>query len=952
MQAHSLYIYRYREEEGTRHEKENKSNDAGAANLNEIVKKRKLSESDSEVSAPKKRAYSESQSDNINSLEQTGNENNFEEVMESDDQSSVKPTKIKIALKINSKRSSASSEPRHMKETKRKLEDDDESDIFDDLDVERMNVVEDAVSSIRPSLIGEPARQDHNCSEKNQIYDKSKTEYDGSVSLSNNEACHTPKLLGGDVRKITVCSPAVLEDRKHRMKVEIAKLIVKINEGNDDLEKCVERQEFLKAQEIKTSVAMLQEEKITLSLILDRENATEIKEALEQRYKRVGLSQLASTPKSTKPDISCVKQHSFGPDSAKQKDATKDDKKVSPCGGNNFNKKLTPNQQQKLKEKEERARTREEEKMAKELEKKLKEEIKEKEREERNAQKELEKKEREEKKEKEKKDKEQQKERERIERLEQKQKERIEKERIRLAKEEEKIKRQLDKEIEKEELKKEREEEKLKKEKEKERLKKEREEERERLEVIEKQKQAKIAKTFLTFFTKRSSKDIQSNINDPKSTSGDVGRCNQNRDCSLASGVPQHFDQRRNNHLTQFLIKENMRVAPVSRKFIELGNKSKLDDILKSSRWEISSNTYINILKSEEYLPSRRGHTWPIQDLRKAQGLNECNGDDEQDIQVPEEEDEEEQTVASLLELDQSKIVEVDIPDDNLAKGLNERSNNSEIQGQCKTTGMFCTTKAKLLQFHENERPPYWGTWSKKSNIIGPRRPFAQDCHYLDYDYDSDDDWEEEEEGESLSDEEKDKEEDQDLKDEDDDDDDGFFVGHGVLDKEEAHLIDSDEEENAPEKVKTSGISSESTLAKLEEDLEIQKMKMRAEQFEEEYRKQKEMPTKLKPRVFGCFWKNSVDGYTRSSKNSDKEKLVHDQLMKILQPYCCVVLLGENEIANDSEENIPIDTSHSINIRVSNFIHLSYAQFPKALINIRHRRVHHCLTSIFITINR
>ena len=83
------------------------------------------------------------------------------------------------------------------------------------------------------------------------------------------------------------------------------------------------------------------------------------------------------------------------------------------------------------------------------------------------------------------------------------------------------------------------------------------------------------------------------------------------------------------------------------------------------------------------------------------------------------------------------------------------------------------------------------------------------------------------------------------------------------------------------------------------------------------------MPTKLKPRVFGCFWKDSVDGYTRSSKNSDKEKLVHDQLMKILQPYCCVVLLGENEIANDSEENIPVDTSYSINIRVSNFIHLS-----------------------------
>merc|ERR1719412_1167607 len=144
------------------------------------------------------------------------------------------------------------------------------------------------------------------------------------------------------------------------------------------------------------------------------------------------------------------------------------------------------------------------------------------------------------------------------------------------------------------------------------------------------------------------------------------------------------------------------------------------------------------------------------------------------------------------MELDQSKIVEIDIPDkDN--KRLDEI--NGEIGSVHKITNMTCTTKAKLLQFHENERPPYWGTWSKKSDVVGPRRPFARDCHYLDYEYDSDDDWEEEEEGESLSDEEKDKEEDEELKDAEDDDDE-FFVGHGVLDKDEAHLIDSDDEDN------------------------------------------------------------------------------------------------------------------------------------------------------------
>ena len=91
--------------------------------------------------------------------------------------------------------------------------------------------------------------------------------------------------------------------------------------------------------------------------------------------------------------------------------------------------------------------------------------------------------------------------------------------------------------------------------------------------------------------------------------------------------------------------------------------------------------------------------------------------------------------------------------------------------------------RAKLLQFCENQRPPYWGTWGKKSKFVGPRKPLGQDKELLDYEYDSDDDWEEEPaEGESLSDEEKDKE-DEEEEEKDEDEDDGFFVGHGVLDK-------------------------------------------------------------------------------------------------------------------------------------------------------------------------
>ncbi|XP_049321812.1 chromatin assembly factor 1 subunit A [Astyanax mexicanus] len=97
--------------------------------------------------------------------------------------------------------------------------------------------------------------------------------------------------------------------------------------------------------------------------------------------------------------------------------------------------------------------------------------------------------------------------------------------------------------------------------------------------------------------------------------------------------------------------------------------------------------------------------------------------------------------------------------------------------------------RMKLLQFHENYRPAYWGTCSKKSNHISPRCPLRQDKDLLDYEVDSDDEWEEEEPGESLSHSEGD---DDDEAGEDDDDDDGFFVPHGYLSDGEGALEDEE----------------------------------------------------------------------------------------------------------------------------------------------------------------
>lgn len=107
----------------------------------------------------------------------------------------------------------------------------------------------------------------------------------------------------------------------------------------------------------------------------------------------------------------------------------------------------------------------------------------------------------------------------------------------------------------------------------------------------------------------------------------------------------------------------------------------------------------------------------------------------------------------------------------------------------------------KLLQFHENHRPAYWGTCRKRSAHISPRCP----CFFQ----------EDEEEGG-----------------EDDDDDDGFFVPHGYLSDDEGAL---EEEEGG--------------------DLEKQKLRqtLKAREWDELMSNKKKMKV-LEPVVKGCVW--------------------------------------------------------------------------------------------------
>jgi chromatin assembly factor 1 subunit A len=90
-----------------------------------------------------------------------------------------------------------------------------------------------------------------------------------------------------------------------------------------------------------------------------------------------------------------------------------------------------------------------------------------------------------------------------------------------------------------------------------------------------------------------------------------------------------------------------------------------------------------------------------------------------------------------------------------LALDNSEASNDCILVGEdgmeSLVSGNPQSLKFKLLQFQENHRPPYWGTWRKQSKWVSARRPFGKDKDLLDYEVDSDEEWEEEEQGESIS---------------------------------------------------------------------------------------------------------------------------------------------------------------------------------------------------------
>jgi len=144
--------------------------------------------------------------------------------------------------------------------------------------------------------------------------------------------------------------------------------------------------------------------------------------------------------------------------------------------------------------------------------------------------------------------------------------------------------------------------------------------------------------------------------------------------------------------------------------------------------------------------------------------------------------------------------------------------------------------KFKLFMFHTNYRPPYYGTWKKKSCVISAKNPFKKDEELLDYEYDSDDDWEEPVEGEDIANSDG-EEEASGEEEESGGEEDGFFVPHGYLSDDEGIREEDDDDENA-------------------NNQEISDQKMKAKQLEFERRFKQKIKV-LTPISIGCVYEDS-----------------------------------------------------------------------------------------------
>jgi len=277
----------------------------------------------------------------------------------------------------------------------------------------------------------------------------------------------------------------------------------------------------------------------------------------------------------------------------------------------------------------------------------------------------------------------QKRENERLEKLKQKEAERLKREEERLKKEEERKKLEEEKKQEKqkreeERLKKEEERKKQEEEKKQEKLKKEeerkkkederkqKEEEKEQEKKKIEEKKAKQAQFFTNFFQKSSAPKVQT-IEDgvPKI---------KEPESETSVGAAESVKNSVLFNPLPFQMKTDMAVAPLCRRKLSDEERGVLDGLFDEGR-QCSESDVSNV--------------W-FASVKKMQGRKYGRTDvikESPDIQIMDESDE---------------------------------SSNSKPLGCFKW-------RMKLLQFEENRRPAYWGTWKRKSKRVNARKPFTRE---------------------------------------------------------------------------------------------------------------------------------------------------------------------------------------------------------------------------------
>lgn len=148
-----------------------------------------------------------------------------------------------------------------------------------------------------------------------------------------------------------------------------------------------------------------------------------------------------------------------------------------------------------------------------------------------------------------------------------------------------------------------------------------------------------------------------------------------------------------------FRIKPDMRLAPTVRRKLSPSRISKFDaEVLHSADNCTAAKLYIDSLRTGSHVSQKQGKTWP----------NEDNNDDLIIIgRAP--------LAAGPLFQDFHHFFQLKIADE--LEGGTPIEETTDRQKY----------RAKFFKFEENRRPPYYGTWQKKSTLIRPRRPFVTD---------------------------------------------------------------------------------------------------------------------------------------------------------------------------------------------------------------------------------